>query len=78
MGGYNPLPLMEDVDLVRRLGRVRVLRADALTSADRWRRDGWFKRSARNLLCLGLFGVGLSVERVARLYERRPPNLRRR
>ena len=78
MGGYNPLPLMEDVDLVRRLGRVRVLRADAHTSADRWRRDGWFRRSARNLLCLGLYGAGLNVERVTRLYERRSPSLRRR
>src|SRR3712207_8475547 len=45
-----PLPLMEDVDLVRRLGRwrLRVLEADAVTSADRWRRDGWLRRSARD------------------------------
>jgi len=69
-GGYRPLPLMEDVDLVRRLGRVRVLHADAVTSADRWRRDGWFRRSARNLLCLGLYSAGVSADRVARIYSR--------
>ena len=68
VGGYRPLPLMEDVDLVRRLGRVATLRADAITSAERWRRDGWFRRSARNLLCLGLYSAGMSPERVARLY----------
>ena len=69
-GGYRPLPLMEDVDLVRRLGRVAMLRADAITSAERWRRDGWFRRSARNLLCLGLYTAGMSAERVARVYSR--------
>lgn len=68
VGGYRPLPLMEDVDLVRRLGRIRPLRADAVTSAERWRRDGWLNRSARNLLCLGLYSSGMSAERVARLY----------
>jgi rSAM/selenodomain-associated transferase 2 len=70
-GGYRPMPLMEDVDLVRRLPRVRMLEADALTSAERWRRDGWLRRSARNLLCLGLYRAGASPERVARLYARR-------
>src|SRR6185295_5190716 len=45
-GGFRPLPLMEDVDLVRRLGRARLaaLDADALTSAQRYRRDGWWAR----------------------------------
>lgn len=70
VGGFKPLPLMEDVDLVRRIGRSRldVLDAEALTSAARWRRDGWARRSARNLLCLALYRSGLSAERVARLY----------
>lgn len=70
-GGYRPLPLMEDVDLARRLGRVAMLRADAVTSAERWRRDGWLRRSARNLLCLGLYSAGMSAERVACIYLRR-------
>jgi len=70
VGGYRPLALMEDVDLVRRIGGRRIARldADAITSAERWRRDGWLRRSARNLLCLGLYRFGMSAERVARLY----------
>lgn len=68
-GGYRPLALMEDVDLVRRLGRVRMLEADAVTSAARWRRDGWVRRSARNLMCLGLYRAGVGVDRIARLYS---------
>ena len=72
VGGYRPLPLMEDVDLVRRLGRRRltVLGAAAVTSARRWRQDGWLRRSARNLLCLTLFYAGVPAERIARLYGR--------
>jgi len=69
VGGYRPMPLMEDVDLVRRLGKVRMLPVDAVTSAARWRCDGWVRRSARNLLCLGLYGLGWSPERIARTYR---------
>lgn len=69
-GGYRPLPLMEDVDLVRRIGgrRLEWLDVAALTSPERWRRDGWLRRSGRNLLCLALYRSGMSAERVARLY----------
>lgn len=71
VGGYRPLPLMEDVDLVRRLGRrrLRLLDEDAVTSADRWRRDGWLRRSARNLAVLAAWRAGISPERLARLYS---------
>jgi rSAM/selenodomain-associated transferase 2 len=69
-GGFRPLPLMEDVDLVRRLGRARLaaLDADALTSAQRYRRDGWWARPARNLAILALWYAGVSPARLARLY----------
>ena len=70
VGGYRPLPLMEDVDLVRRIGRRRLrrLEAEAWTSAERWRRDGWLRRSGRNLLCLAMYQAGLAPERIARFY----------
>jgi rSAM/selenodomain-associated transferase 2 len=70
LGGFAALPLLEDVDLIRRIGRrrLRVLPVAALTSAERWRRDGWLRRSVRNLLCLTLYGLGVSPERIARLY----------
>jgi rSAM/selenodomain-associated transferase 2 len=68
VGGFRLLPLMEDVDLARRLGRIRMLPANALTSAERWRRDGWFRRSGRNLGLLALYMAGMSPERLARKY----------
>ncbi|MBI1208484.1 MAG: glycosyltransferase [Azospirillum sp.] len=70
IGGYRPLPLMEDVDLVRRLGRRLVrLDGDAVTSAARWRRDGWWLRSARNLGCLTLYFLGVPPGVLLRLYR---------
>ncbi|MBU8539258.1 TIGR04283 family arsenosugar biosynthesis glycosyltransferase [Falsiroseomonas tokyonensis] len=73
VGGLRPLPLMEDVDLVRRLGRrrLRALPVAAVTSAARWRRDGWLARSARNLTCLGLFTLGVPPRIIARIYAGR-------
>lgn len=70
IGGYRPLPLMEDVDLVRRVGRRRLtqLPVDAFTSAERWRGDGWLRRSARNLACLAAYCAGATPERIVRLY----------
>jgi rSAM/selenodomain-associated transferase 2 len=70
VGGIRPIPLMEDVDLVRRLGRRRLvgLDADAVTSASKWERDGWYRRSARNLLCLSLYFAGVPARIIVRLY----------
>ena len=70
LGGFRPLPMMEDVDLVRRIGRRRLayLRTPAVTSAVRFRRAGYVPRMARNLCCLLLFSFGVRAETVARLY----------
>ena len=67
-GGFRPLVLMEDVDLLRRLNRPIMLEGNAITSAERWRRDGWVRRSLRNLTCLSLWRLGVSPDRIARLY----------
>lgn len=70
VGGFRPLPLMEDVDLVRRIGRSRVVILDqqAKTSAQRYRRGGYWGRPARNLLCLGLYFLGVPPRFLVRLY----------
>jgi rSAM/selenodomain-associated transferase 2 len=70
VGGMRPLPLMEDVDLVRRLGgrRLVALPADAVTSAVKWERQGYLRRSARNLLCLSLWFAGVPPRLIRRVY----------
>src|SRR5262249_48702165 len=70
VGGFAPLPLMEDVDFARRLGRRRLMPIGTriVTSARRYRRDGYCRRPLRNLLCLSLYFAGVPPARIARLY----------
>lgn len=72
IGGYPDLPLMEDVEIMRRLGRARHVVLDGLarTSAARWQRRGWIRQTALNLTCVSLFRLGIPVDRIARLYDR--------
>lgn len=79
-GGYPAVPLMEDVALVRALGRalgrrgrVRLLAASVRVSARRWAHDGVWRRSAGNLLLLARYLAGTPPERLAAAYERRRP-----
>ncbi|MHA1108497.1 MAG: TIGR04283 family arsenosugar biosynthesis glycosyltransferase [Alphaproteobacteria bacterium] len=61
IGGFRPMALYEDVDLVRRIGRARLelLPHRAVTSAVRYRRAGYVRRPARNLICLALYYLGM-------------------
>ena len=70
VGGYRPLPLMEDVDIIHRIGRKRLimLEASARTSAVRYRRTGYWRRSARNTTLLALYFLGVPPDRLARWY----------
>jgi GT2 family glycosyltransferase len=71
LGGYGPQVLMEDVDLVRRIGRrrLKLLDHDAVTSAERYVRGGYLRCTTRNLACLGLWYAGMAPERIARIYR---------
>ncbi len=72
IGGFRPLPLMEDVDLVRRIGRRRLVGLDglAITSAERYRRGGFWRRPVRNQFCLLLWFLGVPVSAILRIYNR--------
>lgn len=69
-GGYPAEPLMEDVALVRRLGRRRLvaLPGTAVTSAARYEAGGYLRRGARNLGCLALYVLGVPPRTIRRLY----------
>lgn len=69
IGGYRDLPIMEDVEFVRRLtrmGPVAEMSMPLKTSSRRWRRDGWVRRSARNVALISLYFLGVSPMRLAR------------
>jgi rSAM/selenodomain-associated transferase 2 len=65
--GYSDLPIMEDVDLVRRLretGRLYAASEQAVTSARRWEEDGWLRRTARHLSLIVRYFAGVHPERL--------------
>lgn len=70
IGGFQPMALMEDVDMIRRLGRRRIayLRSVAKTSAKRYRSEGYIKRMLRNVSCLSLYFLRVPPRLIARLY----------
>lgn len=72
LGGYRPIRLMEDVDIVRRIGRRRleILDVPAVTSARRYRAGGFIARPLRNIFCLTLYFLGVPPDAIARIYER--------
>lgn len=74
VGGFADLPIMEDVDIIRRLGRrrVKMLESAATTSARRYRAEGYVARTLRNQMCLAMYSAGLPVSTIARLYDRKP------
>lgn len=70
VGGFKPISLMEDVDMAGRLGRRRIsfMRSAAITSARRYRADGYVLRTLRNLTCLGLYYLRVPPHLLARFY----------
>lgn len=74
VGGYREWPIMEDVDLVRRLrreGRITIARATATTSPRTWERRSTAFGVLRNWILVGLYFCGIPPSRLARHYGRR-------
>ena len=70
LGGYRSIPLMEDVDLVRRLKRREIvgLKSRAVTSARRYQTEGYFARGFRNFGLMALYYLRVPPRVLARLY----------
>lgn len=76
LGGYPDMPLMEDVELCRRLkrrGRLAALRLCVTTSARKWEREG----AVRTILLMWalrlLYMAGIPPAQLHRWYYRREP-----
>lgn len=75
IGGYKELPLMEDVDFMRRLvrrkgrGALQILKPKAVTSAERYERDGYARRVMKNTVTLIRYAAGASPEALAKDYR---------
>lgn len=74
-GGFGALPLMEDVDFVRRLrrlGRLLLLDESVSTSARRWEERGVVRNTLWNWLALILYFMGVPPKRLYGFYYGRP------
>jgi rSAM/selenodomain-associated transferase 2 len=71
IGGFCDIPLMEDVDIVRRLGRTRLILLDAIaqTSGEKFTQGGWWAVPIRNLTLISAYMVGVSPHVLARWYK---------
>lgn len=75
LGGYADIPLMEDVRIVRAIGKSRlvILAAEARTSAAKYERDGWRRRAWKNAWLLVRYLLGASPEALAKAYHSSSP-----
>lgn len=69
LGGYREIPIMEDVDLVRRAraagGRLVILKEYAVSSARRWEKEGLLGTTLTNHALRLLYLAGTAPEKLA-------------
>lgn len=73
VGGFKEWPILEDLDFIRRLrqhGRLAILKPILSTSARRFERYGPVRTLANNWLIFMLFSLGVSPQKLQRLYPR--------
>ena len=73
IGGYREIPIMEDMDLMRRIrGRgdvTCIIPEKVSTSARRWEKDGVLFTTFRNWMLQALYCCGVSPKRLAQFYR---------
>jgi len=72
LGGYHPIPIMEDINLMQRLkksgGKIEIIRQKVRTSARRWHEEGIIACTLRNWLLSTAYYLGISPEKLKRYY----------
>jgi len=72
IGRFEDIPLMEDIELLRRIKRdgkqIYILPDKVTTSARRWQRDGALYTTMRNRILVALFHLGVNPSRLAKYY----------
>ncbi len=73
LGGFRNIPIMEDVDLMRRIkrnkGKIKILPERVLTSSRRWDTEGIIFCTLRNWLLVLLFFMGVKPATLKRFYK---------
>ncbi|MGP1375441.1 MAG: TIGR04283 family arsenosugar biosynthesis glycosyltransferase [Almyronema sp.] len=72
LGGFAPMPIMEDYDFARRLarcGQIVIVPAWVTTSGRRWQRLGVWQTTVVNQLIVLAYAWGVSPQRLAHWYR---------
>jgi rSAM/selenodomain-associated transferase 2 len=73
IGGFAEMPLMEDIDLMRRIKKdgkkIYILKDRVSTSARRWEQQGIIRTTLKNQLLVALYYLGVSPEKLAAYYR---------
>ena len=73
MGGYRDIPIMEDVEIMKRVKKkgdsIVILRSRVATSSRRWDSEGIVRCTLRNWLLQALYPLGVSPHTLVRLYK---------
>ena len=74
IGRFKDVPLMEDVELMRRIKRrgdkIFILRDRVKTSARRWENEGIIYTTLKNQVLINLYYLGISPDKLAKYYRR--------
>lgn len=77
LGGYRDIPLMEDVEFMRRInkkkGEIIILSTPVLTSDRRWNQEGFLYATVRDFIIIFLYWCGYPAEKLAKYYPWQKP-----
>lgn len=78
IGGYKDIPLMEDVEIMRRIrkqgDKILIIPEKVMTSARRWEKEGILYCTFRNWALQLSYALGVPPERLVKWYYNNKPN----
>jgi rSAM/selenodomain-associated transferase 2 len=81
IGGYQEIPLMEDVELMKRIRKsgkkIMIFHDRVMTSPRRWEREGILYCTLRNYMNQLLYSLGVSPHKLVNWYENEYPRGKR-
>jgi rSAM/selenodomain-associated transferase 2 len=73
IGGYDEIPLMEDLEIMRRIkkrgDKIFIIHTMVMTSPRRWEQEGMLYCTLRNWFIQILYYCGVSPQRLAKYYK---------
>ncbi|HYA14281.1 MAG TPA: TIGR04283 family arsenosugar biosynthesis glycosyltransferase [Syntrophales bacterium] len=73
LGGFRNIPIMEDVEIMRRIkrrgGKICIIDKAVRTSSRRWDREGIVYTTLRNWLLITLYLLGVKPEKLVKFYR---------